>query len=92
MDAIALDPRLRHAAAFLGQQNGMLIDGKLVPAASGKTFPVYNPATGTVIASRKATRKTSTARSPPLAGRSMTDAGQRSGRLDGAGCCGSWPT
>jgi phenylacetaldehyde dehydrogenase len=28
----------------------MLIDGKLVPAASGKTFPVYNPATGTVIA------------------------------------------
>jgi phenylacetaldehyde dehydrogenase len=28
----------------------MLIDGRLVPAASGKTFAVYNPATGTVIA------------------------------------------
>ena len=50
MDAIALDPRLRHAADFLGQPTGMLIDGKLVSAASGKTFPVYNPATGSVIA------------------------------------------
>ncbi len=28
----------------------MLIDGKQVPAVSGKTFPVYNPATGSVIA------------------------------------------
>src|SRR6202012_5466793 len=28
----------------------MLIGGKLVQAASGKTFAVYNPATGTVIA------------------------------------------
>lgn len=28
----------------------MLIDGRLVPAASGKTFAVYNPATGAVIA------------------------------------------
>jgi acyl-CoA reductase-like NAD-dependent aldehyde dehydrogenase len=27
----------------------MLIDGRMVPAASGKTFAVYNPATGTVI-------------------------------------------
>jgi phenylacetaldehyde dehydrogenase len=50
MDTIALDPRLRHATGFLGRTAGMLSDGKLVPAASGKTFPVYNPATGTVIA------------------------------------------
>src|SRR5580700_4487673 len=50
MDTIALDPRLRHAAGFLGRTAGMLIDGKLVAAASGKTFPVYNPATGTMIA------------------------------------------
>ena len=50
MDTIALDPRLRHAAEFLGRSTGMLINGKLVAAASGKTFPVYNPATGTVIA------------------------------------------
>src|ERR1700742_1905309 len=50
MDTIALDSRLRHATGFLGRRSGMLIDGKLVQAASGKTFPVYNPATGTVIA------------------------------------------
>src|ERR1700761_1279611 len=50
MDTIALDPRLRHATDFLGRTPGMLIDGKLVPGASGKTFPVYNPATGTLIA------------------------------------------
>ena len=50
MDTIALDSRLRHATGFLGRNAGMLIDGKIVQAASGKTFPVYNPATGTVIA------------------------------------------
>ncbi|WP_158926143.1 aldehyde dehydrogenase family protein [Acidisphaera sp. S103] len=50
MDTIALDSRLRHAGGFLGRRSGMLIDGKLVQAVSGKTFPVYNPATGTVIA------------------------------------------
>ena len=51
MDTIALDPRLRHATGFMGRNALMLIDGKLVPAASGKTFPVYNPASGTLIAS-----------------------------------------
>lgn len=50
MDTIALDQRLQHAAGFLGRRAGMLIDGKLSQAASGKTFPVYNPATGPVIA------------------------------------------
>ena len=50
MDTIALDPRLRHASGFLGGSPKMLIDGKLVAAVSGKTFPVYNPASGTVIA------------------------------------------
>ena len=50
MDTIALDPKIRHAADFLGRSPLMLIDGKLVPAASGKSFAVYNPATGTVIA------------------------------------------
>jgi phenylacetaldehyde dehydrogenase len=50
MDTIALDSRLRHATRFLGRTAGMLIDGTIVQAASGKTFPVYNPATGTVIA------------------------------------------
>ncbi len=50
MDTIALDPRLRHATGFLGRNALMLIDGKMVGAASGKTFPVYNPASGTLIA------------------------------------------
>jgi phenylacetaldehyde dehydrogenase len=50
MDTIALDSRLRHANGFLGRKAGMLIGGKIVQAASGKSFPVYNPATGTVIA------------------------------------------
>ena len=46
MDTIALDPRLRHSTGFFGRNPLMLIDGKQVPAVSGKTFPVYNPATG----------------------------------------------
>jgi phenylacetaldehyde dehydrogenase len=50
MDAIALDPRLRYSTGFLGRNPLMLIDGKQVPAMSGKTFAVYNPATGGVIA------------------------------------------
>jgi phenylacetaldehyde dehydrogenase len=50
MDTIALDPRLRHASDFLGRTPRMLIDGKMVGAVSGKTFAVYNPATGGVIA------------------------------------------
>ncbi len=37
--------------AFLnGQAKLLLIDGKLVPAASGKTFKTYNPSTGKVLA------------------------------------------
>ena len=35
MDTIVLDSRLRHAADFLNRKAGMLIDGKLVQAASG---------------------------------------------------------
>jgi phenylacetaldehyde dehydrogenase len=50
MDTIGLDSRLRHASGFLGRTPRMLIDGKMVGAASGKTFAVYNPATGGVIA------------------------------------------
>ncbi len=51
MDAIALDARLSKAAReFMGRKPRLLIDGKLVAAASGKTFSVYNPATGEVIA------------------------------------------
>lgn len=34
---------------FITKPHQMLIDGKWVDAASGKTFPVYNPATGEVL-------------------------------------------
>jgi len=35
---------------FIGRPRKMFIDNKWVEAASGKTFPVYNPATGEVMA------------------------------------------
>ncbi len=35
---------------FIGKPRKMLIDGKWVNAASGKTFPTYNPATGEILA------------------------------------------
>jgi phenylacetaldehyde dehydrogenase len=51
VDTIALDTRLSpQARKFVGQHNKLLIDGKLVNAASGKTFPVYNPSTGNILA------------------------------------------
>jgi phenylacetaldehyde dehydrogenase len=41
------DPRLGRAAQeFIKRQPKMLIDGKLVHAASGETFPVHDPAKG----------------------------------------------
>src|SRR5262245_47837238 len=51
MDTVALDSRLsKPTVEFLSSHRKLLVDGKWVPAASGKTFPVYNPATGTVLA------------------------------------------
>jgi len=51
MATIALDPRLdRKTSDFISQSHRMLVDGKFVQAASGKTLPVYNPATGEVMA------------------------------------------
>ena len=46
MDTIALDPRLRHATGFLGRDARMLIDGKMVTAVSGKSFPAWAVAKG----------------------------------------------
>jgi phenylacetaldehyde dehydrogenase len=40
----------QHASYFLTSTKKLLIGGKWVGAASGKTFPVYNPATGQEIA------------------------------------------
>src|SRR5271167_227496 len=42
--------RLQHASHFLTSTKKILIGGKWVGAKSGKTFPVYNPATGQEIA------------------------------------------
>ena len=40
-----------HPSAFLdGKAKLLLIDGKLVPSVSGKTFKTYNPSTGKVLA------------------------------------------
>ena len=50
MDTVTLERRLSQPAKeFLHQPSRLLIDGKLVEAASGKTFPVYNPATGAIL-------------------------------------------
>ena len=50
MATVALDSRLsRPTTAFLSHSHKLLIDNEWVGAASGKTFPVYNPATGTVL-------------------------------------------
>ena len=50
MDVVTIDTRLSQPAKeFLQQPSRLLIDGTLVEAASGKTFPVYNPATGAIL-------------------------------------------
>jgi phenylacetaldehyde dehydrogenase len=41
-----MDPKIRE---FVTSKRGLLIDGKWVDAQSGRTFPVYNPATGEVL-------------------------------------------
>jgi phenylacetaldehyde dehydrogenase len=51
MSATATAPQIHsRVQEFIGTTRKMFIDGKWVPAASGKTFPVYNPATGEVMA------------------------------------------
>ena len=48
---IALSPQIHpQVAEFLDKPRKMLINGQWVNAASGKTFPTYNPATGEVLA------------------------------------------
>ncbi|HUM05845.1 MAG TPA: aldehyde dehydrogenase family protein [Terriglobales bacterium] len=44
---INIDPRVTD---FIARPRQMLVNGKWVNAASGKTFPTYNPATGEVLA------------------------------------------
>src|SRR5450432_3172783 len=47
---IALSPHIHpQVAEFIDKPRKMLINGKWVNAASGKTFPTYNPATGEIL-------------------------------------------
>jgi phenylacetaldehyde dehydrogenase len=47
---IAVSPQIHpQVAEFIDKPRKMLINGKWVNAASGKTFPTYNPATGEVL-------------------------------------------
>ena len=51
MNAVMKEPLAsRPVAEFLSAPKKLLIDGKWVAAASGKTFDVKNPATGATIA------------------------------------------
>jgi hypothetical protein len=48
---IAVSPQIHpQVAEFIDKPRKMLINGKWINAASGKTFPTYNPATGEVLA------------------------------------------
>jgi phenylacetaldehyde dehydrogenase len=48
---VAVSPQIHpRVAEFIDKPRKMLINGKWVNAASGKTFPTYNPATGEVLA------------------------------------------
>src|SRR5579871_6470321 len=50
MATVTIDPRVSgRTADFVQKDHRMLIDGRFVAAAAGRTFPVYNPATGDVI-------------------------------------------
>ncbi|KAA6461035.1 aldehyde dehydrogenase family protein [Acidobacteria bacterium AB60] len=50
MATLSIDPRVSvRTADFVTTDHRMLIDGRFVAAASGKRFPVYNPANGEVI-------------------------------------------
>jgi phenylacetaldehyde dehydrogenase len=48
---IAVSPQIHpQVVDFIEKPRKMLIDGKWVHSASGKTFPTYNPATGEILA------------------------------------------
>jgi phenylacetaldehyde dehydrogenase len=47
LSEVPIHPKVQ---GFVSKPRKMLIDGKWVDAASGKTFPTYNPATGEVLA------------------------------------------
>ncbi len=48
--ALKIDPLEDRVHSFVSRTHKMLINGKWVEAASGKTFATYNPATGEILA------------------------------------------
>jgi phenylacetaldehyde dehydrogenase len=48
--ALKMVPPEEKVTGFVSRKHRMLINGKWVDSASGKTFPTYNPATGEVLA------------------------------------------
>lgn len=48
--ALKIVPPEEKVTGFVSRKHKMLINGKWVDSASGKTFPTYNPATGEVMA------------------------------------------
>ena len=48
--AVSTTPMHNRVQEFVSRPRKMFVDGKWVEAASGKTFPTYNPATGEVLA------------------------------------------
>jgi phenylacetaldehyde dehydrogenase len=44
--SVVMDPKV---SGYVGKTHKLLINGKWVDSASGKTFPTYNPATGEVL-------------------------------------------
>src|SRR5579871_2683662 len=47
--ALKISPMEEKVSGFIARKHKMLINGKWVESASGKTFPTYNPATGEVM-------------------------------------------
>src|SRR5579872_577865 len=47
--ALKISPTEERVTSFIARKHKMLINGKWVDSASGKTFPTYNPATGEVM-------------------------------------------
>jgi phenylacetaldehyde dehydrogenase len=48
--ALKIVPPEERVTGFIARRHKMLINGRWVDSASGKTFPTYNPATGEVLA------------------------------------------
>ena len=90
--ATLTDPLVsRRTADFASQKHSLYIDGRFVQAASGKTFPVYNPSTGEVIAHVPEAEEEDVNRAVLAARRAFDDgAWTRLAPQRAASCCGGW--